>query len=145
MKVVSSSGNNIHQPLCSLWYKMYACNRTHHQRQKRTGAGEIIARRAFVVTSGTGTSGTATATNKIMIMYGCLIPSGLSNHTLPRTEPWLGWGRRPGKKYGGCSREADTMKVRCRRTRGGGRSVLPDMAMVRMLEATMAEYWRREY
>ena len=49
------------QPLCSLWYKMYVCPRTHHQRQKRTGAGAIIARRKIIITYRTGTSGTVTA------------------------------------------------------------------------------------
>ena len=34
------------QPICNLCYKMYACNRTYHQRQKRKGAGAIIASRA---------------------------------------------------------------------------------------------------
>ena len=41
---------------------MYACHRTHHQRRKRTGTGAIIAGRKFIITSRTGTSGTATAT-----------------------------------------------------------------------------------
>ena len=76
--------------------------------------------RTTTITARTGTSGTATATGTIPILYGCLIPLGLSNWTPPRTEPWLGWERRPGKKYRGRSREVDTMKVRCRRTRSRG-------------------------
>ena len=32
------------QPLCSLWYKMYACHRTDHQSRKRTEAVTITAR-----------------------------------------------------------------------------------------------------
>ena len=73
-----------------------------------------------MITARTGTSGTATATGIIPILYGCLIPLGLSNSTPPRIEPWLGWERRPGKKYGGRSREVDTMKVCCRKTRSRG-------------------------
>ena len=101
------------QPLCSLWYKMCACNRIHHQKRKRTG-------RTITITARTGTSGTATANGTTLILYRCLIPLGLSNWTPPRTEPWLGCERRPGKKYGGRSREVDTMKVWCRRTRSRG-------------------------
>ena len=44
------------------------------------------------------------------------------------------------KKYGGRSREDDTMKFWCRRKRSRGRSVLPSMDMVRLLEAMMAEH-----
>ena len=43
------------------------------------------------------------------------------------------------KKYGGSSREANTMKVLYRRTRIRGWSVLPAMAMGRPLEAMMVE------
>ena len=67
------------QPLCSLWYKIYACHRTHHQRRKRTEAGEIISRRTIIITVRTGTSGTATATGTILILYRFLITLGLSN------------------------------------------------------------------
>ena len=60
-------------------------------------------------------------------------------HYLP--EQILGWGGEGDqKKSWRHSREANTMKVRCRRTRRGGRLVLPAMAMVRLLEATMAEH-----
>ena len=58
------------QPFCSLRYKLFACHRTHHQRKKRTGAGEIISRRMTMITARTGTSGTATATGTIPILYG---------------------------------------------------------------------------
>ena len=68
--------------------------------KKDGGRGEIIARRTITITARTGTSGTATATGKIPILYACLIPLGLLNQTPPRTEPWLGWGRRPGKNIG---------------------------------------------
>ena len=45
MRVFQTQFFLLDQPLCSLWYKMYACHRTHHQRQKRLGAVTIIARR----------------------------------------------------------------------------------------------------
>ena len=38
----------LNQPLCRLWYKMYSCHRTHHQRQKSTEEGVIITRRTDV-------------------------------------------------------------------------------------------------
>ena len=61
-------------------------------------------------------------------------------HYVPEQSlDWGGEGEQE-KNIGGRSREADTMKVRCRRTRSRGRSVLPAMAMVRLLEATMAEH-----
>ena len=44
------------------------------------------------------------------------------------------------EKNRGRSSEVDTMKFSCRITRSRGRSVFPAMAMVRLLEATMAEY-----
>ena len=47
------------------------------------------------------------------------------------------------KKYWGNSREAHTTKVRFRRTRSRGLSVLPAMDMIILLEATMAEHWQR--
>ena len=133
------------QPLCSFCYKICACHRTHHQIRKRTGVGAINARRTITITDMKGMSSTATDTGAIPILYVCLIPLKLLKQTPPRTESWLGWGRRPGKKYGGRSREDDTMKFWCRRKRSRGRSVLPSMDMVRLLEAMMAEHWRREY
>ena len=90
--------------------KMYACHRTHHRRLKRTGAGAIIARRTITITARKGTSGTATATVKIMIMYGCLIPLGSLKRTPPRTEPWVGWGRRLKKNIGGVQRSTVQQK-----------------------------------
>ena len=77
----------LYQPLCSLWYKMYACHRTGHQRQKRTGVGEIIASRTIKIMARTGTSGTTADTGTIPIIYGCLIPLGLLNWTPPTAEP----------------------------------------------------------
>ena len=100
---------------------MYACHRSHNQRGKRTGAWTLIERRKITITARTGTSETSTDTGTITILYGCLIPLELSNRMPPRTETWLGWGRRPGKKYGGSSNEANTMKVKCRITRGRGK------------------------
>ena len=72
------------QNLCSIWYKMYACNITHHQRRKRIGTREIIARRTITITERKGTIGTVTATGTIPILYGRLITLILSNRTLPR-------------------------------------------------------------
>ena len=93
-----------------------------------------------MITARIGTISTAIATGKIPIMYGCLIPLVLLNRTPPVKEPWLEEGRRPGKQYGGHSREANIMKVRCKRTRSRVCLFLPAMAMVRLLEATMAEH-----
>ena len=56
-------------------------------KTKKDGGVAIIARRTITITARTGTSGTATATGTIPIMYGCLIPLGLSNWKPPRTEP----------------------------------------------------------
>ena len=64
-----------------------------------------------MITARTGTSDTATDTGTILILYGCLIPLGLSNLTPPRTEPWLGWGRQPGKKYWGFQGRPIQLKV----------------------------------
>ena len=83
----------LYQPLRSLWYKMYACPRTHYQRQKRAGVGEIIARRTITIIARTGTSGTATASGTITILYRCFIPLGLLDRGPPITETLLGWGR----------------------------------------------------
>ena len=52
----------------------------------------------------------------------------------------VGVGKVTRKKYGGRSRQADTMKFRCRRTKIRGWSVLLAMAVVRLLEVTMAKY-----
>ena len=103
-------------------------------------AGAIFSSRTITITDRKGTSGTATATSTIPILYGCLIPLVLLNRTPPKTEPWLLWGRQPGKKYGGHSREVDTMRVQCRRIRGRGLLFLPAMAMVILLEEAMAEH-----
>ena len=80
---------------------------------------------------------TATATGKITVLYGCLIPFGSPKRTPPIKEPWLVWGSQPGKKYCRSSRDPDTTKNWCRRTRIRGWSVLPSMDMVSHLEETM--------
>ena len=67
---------------------------------KKKGAREIVPRRKMTIMSRKVKSCTETDTDTIYILYGCLIPLGLSNRTPPRTEPWLGWGGKPGKIYG---------------------------------------------
>ena len=100
--------------------------------EKGRGRGKYLqGGRTITIMARTGTSGTATATGTIPILYGFFIPLILSNWTSPRTEPWLGWERRPGKILG-CSREVDIMKVRCRRTRSR-RSVSTMTTMTTMI------------
>ena len=98
-----------------------------------------------MITARIGTIGTSIATGKISIMYGCLIPLVLLNRTPPRKEPWLEEGRRPGKQYGGHSREANIMKVWCKRTSSRVWLFLTAMAMVKLLEETMVEHLQKEY
>ena len=52
------------QPLCSHWYKMYACHITHHQRQNRAGEEAMIVKRTIMITARTGRSGTRAITRK---------------------------------------------------------------------------------
>ena len=49
--------------------------------------GSIITRRTITITASIGMSGTATATGKILILYGCFIPLLLSNQVW-----WVGGG-----------------------------------------------------
>ena len=62
------------------------------------------------------------------------------NCAMSQNRALAGVGKATRKKYGGHSREADKMEVWCRRIIIRGRSFIPYMSMVRILEETMEEH-----
>ena len=120
---------------------MYACHRTHHQRRKRTGAGEIIARRKddqdYVQDRDKRHSDSYRYNYDYVRMFDSV---GIIELDASQNRSLDGVGKATRKKNWGRSRDVDTMKFWCRRTRSRGRLVLLDMATVRLLEATMEEH-----
>ena len=97
---------------------MYACHITHQQRQKRLGAGAVISKEENHDYGQERDKRNRDSHRynsyfvRIFDSIGIIKPYTSQNRAL------AGVGKATRKTYGGSSREADTMKVRCRRTRG---------------------------
>ena len=109
------------QPLCSLWYKMFVLYRIHHQRLKRTGAGEIFARRTDNHNYGQDRderhSGSYHYNSNCVRMFDSI---GIIELYDSQNRALDGLEKATRKIYGGRSREIDTMKIRCRRPKSRG-------------------------
>ena len=119
---------------------MYACHRTHHQIQKRTKGRDSNCKEEDHNHSQDRDEQHIDSYRYnyyyvwIFDSIGIIEPNASQNRALAEVgnaTKKINWGR---------SREADTMKFWYIRTRGRGRSVLLAMAVVRLLEATIAEH-----
>ena len=118
---------------------MYACHRTHHQRQKRTGAGSIFARRMdhhyYDQDRDERHIKSYWYNSNSVRMFDSI---GIIELDTSQNIALAGVGKATRKKYGGCSREVNTMKVLCRRTRSRG-LVLTTTTMTNIITTCTAD------
>ena len=101
----------LREPLYSLCYKMCACRRIHHQRQKRTGLGEIVTKRTGDNHFGQDREERQIDSYGYNSDYVRMFDSiGIIELDASQNRALAGGGKAIRKIYGGRSREADTMK-----------------------------------
>ena len=108
----------LREPLYSLWYKMCACRRIHHQRQKRTGLGAIVTKRTGDNHFGQDREERQIDSYGYNSDYVRMFDSiGIMELDASQDRVLAGLGKATREKYLGRSREFNEMEVRCIRTR----------------------------